>query len=223
MAINTHDMVIVHRAFRREFGLLPKMVATVHPGDTARARIVHDHAREMVSALHHHHEGEDELIWPKLHERAPLDADLLARMESQHEQLSAMLADADRKLPGWKEFPTASSGTELADRFGEISLLLDVHLAEEEGRLLPVAAEHLTAAEWAELGQRGMASMPKSRALVFLAHILEDASDDEAHAFLVHVPPPVRLLYRLIGKPKQRREVAVQRAGLVAAQALPTD
>jgi hypothetical protein len=57
--------------FRREFGLLPKMVAGVFTDDDRRVRTVHDHVREMVSAPHHHHQGEDELVWPWLRRRAP--------------------------------------------------------------------------------------------------------------------------------------------------------
>jgi hemerythrin-like domain-containing protein len=215
MAVNTHDMVLVHRAFKREFGLLPKMVTGVLTNPGERVRIVHDHAREMVSALHHHHQGEDELLWPRLHERAPLQAGLLKRMEAQHHQLSALLDTVERTLPTWVATPRPSTTFELATLLGEISSQLGAHLAEEEEQLLPVAADHLSQNEWAELGRRGMASMPRSRSLVFLAHILEDARPDEARAFLGHVvPPPARVLYRLVGKPRHRRETARQRAGI---------
>jgi hypothetical protein len=33
----THEMVLVHRVFRRESSLLPRLVRTVRAGDTARA------------------------------------------------------------------------------------------------------------------------------------------------------------------------------------------
>jgi hypothetical protein len=57
--------------------------------------------------------------------------------------------------------------------------------------------------------------MPKHRALVFLGHILESASPDERSRFLRRrVPPPVRLLYLLIGRRAFTRETAVLRAAL---------
>jgi hypothetical protein len=34
---DTHDMVLVHRVFRREYGLLPLMVRQVADGDTRAA------------------------------------------------------------------------------------------------------------------------------------------------------------------------------------------
>src|SRR3954468_10410204 len=78
------DMYTVHRAFRREFGLIPGLARTVAPGDTARAAVLADHGRRILTGLHYHHSGEDELLWPKLLERCPPDADLIERMEAQH-------------------------------------------------------------------------------------------------------------------------------------------
>jgi hypothetical protein len=66
MSINTRDMEIVHRAFRRESRLLTELVAAVDPGDTARAKVIADHFRDYRLGLKNHHEGEDELLWPPL-------------------------------------------------------------------------------------------------------------------------------------------------------------
>jgi hypothetical protein len=37
---DVHDMVVVHRAFRREFRLIPELARRVAAGDTARAKVV---------------------------------------------------------------------------------------------------------------------------------------------------------------------------------------
>ena len=41
----TSDMVLVHKVFRREFGMLPTLIGGVEPGDTARAAVIAAHAR----------------------------------------------------------------------------------------------------------------------------------------------------------------------------------
>src|ERR1700676_3219263 len=51
---DTGDMVIVHRMFRRECALLPRLVAAVEGGDLTQARAVAGHAREVLDILHHH-------------------------------------------------------------------------------------------------------------------------------------------------------------------------
>jgi hypothetical protein len=45
-----------------------------------------------------------------------------------------------------------------------------------------------------------MRSLPKSRRLIMLGHILEDADSGERGAFLAHVPRSARLAYRLVGR-----------------------
>src|SRR5262249_9624742 len=41
--LDTWEMVVVHRLFRREFRLMPGLIRTVRPGDTARSEYVGEH------------------------------------------------------------------------------------------------------------------------------------------------------------------------------------
>src|SRR6266508_6495371 len=84
---NTHPMVVGHRVFRREFRLLPGLILAVRIGDTARARVLAEHCADVTNGLHRHHTSEDEVLWPRLLDRTPLHAQLVHRMEAQHEQL----------------------------------------------------------------------------------------------------------------------------------------
>ncbi|HZO70165.1 MAG TPA: hemerythrin domain-containing protein [Kribbellaceae bacterium] len=63
---DTQDMVIVHRAFRREFRLMPDLVADVADGNVRRAAVLAGHCRDIATGLQHHHETEDDLLWPVL-------------------------------------------------------------------------------------------------------------------------------------------------------------
>ncbi len=210
----TNDMVVVHRAFRREFALLPRMVRAVSPGDLTQRGVICTHAREMTAMLHHHHTAEDELVWPRLRERAELDAWLVDRAQTQHEVIGQLLAALDNVLQRFTETADPTSGSELASVLDQVSIALNEHLDEEETAILPVVAETLTASEWEELSQRGMAAMSKPRLLVLLGHILEDADNDERAAFLKHVPIPARVGYRLFGRRRYLRETAAQRRDL---------
>ena len=80
MLTDAFDMAIVHRVFRTE----------LH--DTKRSAIVGDHLKFIVAGLHHHHAAEDELIWPKLHARAPARAAEIARIENQHRDIAEGVA-----------------------------------------------------------------------------------------------------------------------------------
>lgn len=210
----TSDMVTVHRVFRREFGLLPRMVRAVPPGDTRRAGEIARHATEMTAALHEHHHGEDELLWPKLAARARPELALIERMEDQHERLAGLLVQADVLLPLWQHAAGPADGQALAGVLTQISAALDEHLADEEEHILPLAAQHVTQEEWDELGEHGIAAMPKSRLLVFFGYIMEEATPAERARMMAKMPAPARLAYRVAGARISRRTTARLRRDL---------
>ena len=211
---DTSDMVIVHRMFRRECALLPQLVAAVAGGDVARARTVAAHAREVLDMLHHHHVGEDELLWPRLSARTRFHADLLARMDSQHQGLAVLLEHAATSFTAWQDAPTAPTSTALTTLLEQLSARLNEHFDEEEAAVLPIVERVITAAEYQEVGQRGLVSIPLTRRLVVLGYLLEGATPQEQSDFLAAVPAPARLAYRLIGARQHRHETTRLRGPL---------
>lgn len=211
---DTTDMVLVHRAFRREFGLAPWLVRSARADDTARVEQVAKHVSEFAEALQHHHSGEDDLLWPRLLQRAQPDTDLVVRMQVQHEAVAGLLAGVQNLLATWRTTRNPATGRMLAERLEQLSTVLDEHLAEEEKRVLPLVEEHLSVTEWEQVGERGFADTPKNRLLFFLGAALEEATAAEQADFLPHVPLPGRIAYRLIGRRQYRRHVAAMRAGL---------
>jgi hemerythrin-like domain-containing protein len=211
---DTSDMVIVHRMFRRECALLPKLVAAVAGGDVARARTVAGHAREVLDMLHHHHVGEDELLWPRLSARTRFHADLLARMDRQHQGLAVLLEHAATAFAEWQDAPTAHTSTPLTTLLEKLSTGLNVHFDEEEAEILPIVERVLTAAEYEEVGRRGLVSIPITRRLIVLGYLLEGATPEERTVFLAAIPRPVRLAYRLIGRRQHRNETTRLRGPL---------
>jgi hemerythrin-like domain-containing protein len=203
---DTSDMVIVHRMFRRECALLAKLVAAVAGGDVARARTVAEHAREVLEMLHHHHVGEDELLWPRLSARTRFHADLLARMDSQHQGLAVLLEHAATAFDEWQDAPTAHTSTPLTVILEQLSRGLNEHFGEEEAAILPIVERVITATEYQEVGQRGLVSIPLTRRLIVLGYLLEGATPQERNVFLAAIPRPVRLAYRLIGRRQHRNE-----------------
>ncbi|MCS0600397.1 hemerythrin domain-containing protein [Streptomyces sp. LP11] len=215
----THEMVVVHRVFRRESALLPRLVRAVPAGDVARARTVAEYAEEYAHGLHHHHHLEDELIWPLLRERAgqssASDA-LVARMEDQHGTIDTTLNQAAVLLTTWRETADPDTALRLADVLDTHRDALTEHLDDEERLVLPLVAEHLTVAEWDEVGRRGLETLPKNKVLLALGAILEDATPAERAYFLGRAPLAGRLLWRLVGRRQYASRCRALRAPLVA-------
>jgi hemerythrin-like domain-containing protein len=198
--VDTWEMVLVHRVFRREFRILPALIRAATPGDTARAEVVGSHLANVAGALHHHHEAEDELLWPVMLDRVGLRTDLVHRMEAQHERLGGLLTRIDDLTARWRAAAAADVRDELAEMLAQASVALDEHLADEERELLPLVSEHVTQAEWDALNEKGREAIPKNRlALVFIGAILEEADPRETKKFLAELPAPARLLWRLVG------------------------
>lgn len=204
----THEMVIIHRVFRRESALLPRLVAEVRPADVSRAGRIAEAVREYAGGLHHHHHLEDELIWPKLYARARLYDELVTRMEMQHQRLGDTLRAIDEALPPFANSADPASRAALGEALTEHRCALIEHLDDEERQVLPLIADHLTIDEWDEVGRRGLETIPRSKVMLALGAILEDADDEEQRYFLGKAPAAGRMLWKLVGRRQYRQYVA---------------
>ena len=201
------DMFTVHRAFRREFTLMPPLIRAVRPGDTARAAVLARHARFILTGLHLHHTGEDELLWPKLLERCPPDEELIHRMEGQHHQVEDCTERLYSALTRWEAEARPAVTEEVAGIWEEMSAVLFVHLGEEEQHILPLAARHVSQEEWNQLGEHGMAHMKKSDLPTLFGAVIEDATPEERAFMYSNVPLPVRILLKTVFARKYRKYV----------------
>ncbi|MFF5139698.1 hemerythrin domain-containing protein [Streptomyces sp. NPDC013157] len=209
---HTHEMIVVHRVFRRESALLPRLVRAVPDGDRARAARVAAALRDYTLGLHHHHHAEDELIWPLLRDRAAHDEALVDRMTEQHEAIDRTLTAVAEWTPVWEGSGDRIPAEELALALDAHRIALLEHLDEEEQSLLPLVAEHLTVPEWELVGQRGLEGLPKNKRMLALGAILEEATPEESAYFLGKVPLIGRLLWRAVG----RRQYAAYRRSMRA-------
>ncbi|MET7456847.1 hemerythrin domain-containing protein [Streptomyces sp. NPDC005574] len=196
---HTHEMVVVHRVFRRESALAPRLVRAVADGDTARAARIAAYLRDYVTGLHHHHAVEDELIWPLLQARAG-DEELVARMEKQHHRIDLSLTIVGEWIPAWQREADHTAREELALALVEHRAVLLDHLDDEERLVLPLVAEHLTLAEWDLVGRHGLQGLPKNKLLLALGALLEDATEQERAYFLGRTPLLGRLLWKAVGR-----------------------
>ena len=192
-------MLAAHDAFRRDLTRLARTASKANLSDPARRQSVQEGWELFKRQLHLHHTTEDELIWPTLrprlaHSEAALS--VLAAMEAEHELIDPLLAAVDGQLP---------AGDRAADVIDALTSSLTGHLRHEERDGLPLIGVALTAAEWRGLGRKmGSKNGMKASAEMF-AWILDDTDRDHNKATLAQLPPPLRLLYRTIWKPRFER------------------
>lgn len=191
---DVREMFVVHTAFRRDFRLAPGLVRSVPAGDRVRARLVAEHLTMVTAMLHHHHTGEDELLWPLLLERVPEQlAPIVELMEAQHAGVHRLIEQFPGRVAAFTERVDDESREQLAELFEQLYAVLDEHLAAEEQRLLPIAANYVSEQEWARLGQRG-ADVPFGQQLLLFGSLMYQGDPDVLAQMLSHVPWPVRVV-----------------------------
>ena len=206
--IDTSDMIQLHQVFRDAFGAAAPLVGSVATGDLARAEVVGTFYANVLELLKAHHEGEDELVWPKLLDRAPEHAETVRRVAGQHDGVTVSLGNAKSLLAGWCAEPGVESGAQLAVALATLGADLAQHLDEEERVILPLAAVHLTAAEWAELPAHGMQRFAGDKPWLVLGLIQEQMRPEQVEAMESHMPPPVADFWTTAGRPQFRDFVA---------------
>jgi hemerythrin-like domain-containing protein len=203
---DTREMIVIHNVFRRVFGDLPNLIRRVEAGDTARATVLAEAFVEVATGLHHHHTNEDELLWPRLLERVEVERSFVLRAEEQHERVHELLERGHVRAAMFRTDPTAEKREVLAATVAELDTALREHMADEERYILPLVEQHLSVAEWAELGERGRASIPKDKLLVQLGWILDGLDAEQRREFLQNMPLAARIAWRLIGRRKYEQD-----------------
>lgn len=136
-----------------------------------------------------------------------------------HEQLD--IGFLTHRGGAWRSAPSAATAPPLVSALAEHRTALLDHLHDEEENILPLIAEHLTAPEWARLGERFAEEVPRSKILFFLGMILEDADPAERQAMMANLPAPARFAWKAFGQRQFRRRVSKIRAGPGRAVAGP--
>ncbi|HTQ22656.1 hemerythrin domain-containing protein [Mycobacterium sp.] len=203
MPADAFDMPIVHRALRNELRNAPGLVRDVGVGDTARSAVVGAHLEFILAALHNHHATEDELIWPKLHARAPDSAEDITRMEQAHRGIADADARVTSVLAPWITSADAGLARQLVEAAEELSARVDEHLADEERNIVPLINRHITGEEWQQCVARAAEFLSRKNlrlGLVLGGLVLDASSADEARRILASAPLPQRILLRSLAR-----------------------
>jgi hypothetical protein len=213
-------MLAAHAAFRRDLVSLVRSLQGPARTDPERQRSVAAGWELFKSQLHLHHTAEDDLIWPALRERLAHSENALSvldEMEEEHELIDPLLAAVDGAFaalagpaagqagPAAGQL-TQSAGQAGADRLADVTdalvTTLTAHLTHEERDGLPLIGVALTAAEWRRVGFKIARRNGLSAGGQMFSWMLDGTTPEQLHATIGQLPPPVRLLYKAVWKPR---------------------
>jgi hypothetical protein len=171
--IDVRDMAIIHRTFRKAYDESARLVRAAPAPSPGRVTFLADHIDFALAMLHVHHEGEDELLYPKLIERVPDQAPMTEEVEHEHQLIKTALESASAACAAWRERPSAETGEALAAALDQLNTVAQRHLDDEEQKIVPLAAVTLTQQEWDALGKHGVAQIPRNRRGIAFGMILD--------------------------------------------------
>jgi Hemerythrin HHE cation binding domain len=196
--IEVRDMAIVHRMFRQAYAEAAGLVRANPTPSPGRVTFLADHIDLILGGLHSHHQDEDELLYPKLIERAPEQAPMTEQVEHEHQVIATALDAAMAACATWRQRPSAETGEALAAALDHLNEVVQPHLDDEEQKVVPLAAVTLTQQEWDAMGKRGMNSVPRNKRGIAAGMMLEPLNADDRAYMMKHIPAPVRLLLPLM-------------------------
>ncbi|GAA2303707.1 hypothetical protein GCM10010149_61590 [Nonomuraea roseoviolacea subsp. roseoviolacea] len=137
------ELVKLHDTFRRD-------LAELRSG-SMRAPALREHCLTFCEALHAHHSGEDDVLFPHLDGLHPELAAVLDRLRDEHQVVARLLARI-RALVGAGESPEGGAdataeadadvapgpGTDVAEELERLARELEAHLDYEEEQLVPL-------------------------------------------------------------------------------------
>jgi hypothetical protein len=197
---DTSDMIQFHQVFRDALGAAPDLIASIAPGDTARAEFVANYYVNVLSLLHTHHEGEDELLTPRLLQRCPDDAETISRIGGQHKDVLGAVDDAEMAIAAWQADPSEVKGAQVAASLAALHAALAPHLDEEERDLLPIAAGCINVAEWGELPAHGMRNFTGDKPWLITGLVQDQMRPEQIEAMQAHMPPELAAFWLSTGQ-----------------------
>jgi DNA-binding CsgD family transcriptional regulator/iron-sulfur cluster repair protein YtfE (RIC family) len=198
-------MVAFHDAFRRDLGHLAR-AASRRPAELdepARRTAVLAGWELFKTQLHIHHTAEDHDLWPRMRTHLadrPDELALLQAMQDEHARIDPLLDAVDAALAD-----RDGGHQRLGDTVDELASQLHGHLGHEERDVLPLIDRSLTQAEWEAFGDDQRRRTGIRGAAQFLPWLLDGASPEQAKAVLGGLPPPLRVVYRRVWRPRYVR------------------
>jgi iron-sulfur cluster repair protein YtfE (RIC family) len=195
-AIDFTMMYVTHDAFRRD---LRRFSAAAAAG-TAGAPGIRAGWENFKAQLLLHHSVEDTHLWPRVRRAAagrPDGLALLGEMEAEHAQIDPLLAAVDDALAG--------PASNLSAHAAALASALEWHLKHEEEAALPLIQAVCTPADWRAFAAEMRRRQGVKGAAVYVPWVLDGTGPDGRQRFLAALPPPARVIGRLVWEPRYRK------------------
>jgi hemerythrin-like domain-containing protein len=191
---DTRIYAVVHNVFRRTTTLLADTTERLEP--SALQPMFRSRWDFYAAVLHHHHEVEDDSIFPALLAARPDMHELVTTLEDDHQQLIPAMNAVESALQAFEVQPDQVHQQALHEALVAVQEMFLPHLDIEDEKILPAIAESVPPKEWDRLDEAALKSIPRERLPLAVGAIdafVRDLPDGEQPP-----PPPVPLRVMLM-------------------------
>jgi hypothetical protein len=217
VAHGPHDqtgMYLMHHAFRRDLARFEGAVRHTPVGETEVWRLLAARWGRFGTALHHHHEVEDQAFWPAMLEAVRDDeaaTATLTAMEAEHEQIDPALRACTEAFAAMAGHPCDDHRNALDVHVTTTRAALLDHLRHEETEALPLLQRVMTAEQYAACEAAAAQGYPPRLIPFLVPWVADGVPADVSERFLGEAGAAYRLLLRLLRGRHARREHRVFR------------
>ena len=205
-------MTRFHRIFREALDAAPRFVGESPNEDADRVDLVGSYYGNVLKLLHAHHEAEDLTIFPMMLERLPEHADVISRVNAEHEVVLGALDGADGALAAWRAEPSTGTQDVLVAALSTLRTTLLQHLDHEEADVVPLIGQCITVADWGAMSATAFQLFAGDKPWLVIGLIQEQMLDAENVTMEENMPPPARDFWVTSGRPMFQDFVGTLRA-----------
>ncbi len=197
---------LIHGAVRRDFERLVSALGAVADGDTGRVKDLERAFGNLRNELTRHHQEEDRWIWPML-ANVGVEPDLLAAMESEHQSMSAALAETRVVMDALAASGSATDARVARESVIRTQSVVERHLTHEEVELEPVLIPHFRSPEWKAV-EKKLSRQPPRVAGSFFAWLTDGMSDPDRAFLRSTVPAPAISILKVVFGRRYNKDIA---------------
>lgn len=191
---------VVHKAFRLATTRMVDASAKLEP--SALEPVIGPYWTFYSGILNHHHQSEDDSVFPALLAVRPDLTELADSLEDDHRGLVRTLENVDSSIAAFGKQADASHQEAVREAVTGLRDVFFPHLDVEDAKILPAIAQSIPPKEWDRLDQASLRSIPRQlvgRAVGALDEIIQGLGEQEQP---LPPPPPIRLMLALTWRKK---------------------
>ena len=187
---------LIHRAVRRDLDDFARALDSFPADDRERAAALAARFQWFDRLLTHHHEGEEEILWPVLRTSPPTTEEV-GELTDEHERIVAALAAARASFVRFGGSATAVDATSAASAVRELTAAATEHFTHEESEIVELCSKADPVALKAAFKKLGRRAGPRE-GLWFMQWVSDGASADDRAFLRTVIPPPVHWISKTV-------------------------